>query len=69
MLVALFPLSVKKIVNKSFVFLGIEKDYDKNSWLSLDCRLDHKLLFGPPCIIEVYRLKNCFESHLISKLH
>ena len=31
MLVALFPLSVKKIVNKSFVFLGIEKDYDKNS--------------------------------------
>ena len=34
-LVALFPLSVKYL----------------KLWLSLGCRLDHKLLFGPPCIV------------------
>ena len=40
------------MVNKSFEFLGIEKEHDKNYnlWGSLGCRLDHKHLFGSPCI-------------------
>ena len=39
-----------RLVNRSFEFLNIEKEYDKEIYFkrpSLGCRLDHKLLFEP----------------------
>ena len=46
-----FSFVCKKILAyKKFYFKGIEKEYEKNLG-SLGCRLDHQLLFGPPCIL------------------